>query len=163
MHRTALTLILIALSLGSCGDTNDCCVNLPGNDDLFEFSLVNSHGEDLLNPETQGSYNSDDLRVYNIVDEDTVEINNPNSDTPKGYMIFTREGKYRIRLFMKGDGSLESRGIIAWNKTDKDTIALHLVQQSENVRRLVKIVYNEEEVWNEQNSSNDERYFEIVK
>ena len=39
-------------------------------------------------------------------------------------------------------------------KDQRDTISLEMVQQSENVKRLIKIRYNEEIVWSEENVSN---------
>jgi hypothetical protein len=161
MKKIGYLFVTILLSL-SCSDEKDCCSQIAGNNTLFEFSLVNQNGEDLLNENTQNSYNTNNIKLYNLIDGEEILINNPNSDSPNGYSIFEKDGLNLFRPFFK-ESNLEISGIIEWNPNKRDKISLEMVQQSENVKRLVKIKYNGEIVWNEETATNpDNRYFQIV-
>ncbi|MDC1060564.1 hypothetical protein OAP99_00055 [Flavobacteriaceae bacterium] len=97
-----------------------------------------------------------------MIDGEEILINNPNSDSPNGYSIFEKDGLNLFRPFFK-ESNLEISGIIEWNPNKRDKISLEMVQQSENIKRLVKIKYNGEIVWNEETATNpDNRYFQIV-
>jgi hypothetical protein len=154
--------VIILLLFSSCSNEEDCC--FPGDDDIFEIVLLNASGENLLDPNTPGSFNTSKIKVFNILNGEKMEINNPNSDYPKGYNIIERNGALRfVPLF--GNSNLDvSEGIIQWNEHEEDTITLAYSLQSENVRRLIRIFYNNEEVWNETSADNrEERFFEIIK
>ena len=91
MKKIGYLFVTILLSL-SCSDEKDCCSQIAGNNTLFEFSLVNQNGEDLLNENTQNSYNTNNIKLYNLIDGEEILINNPNSDSPNGYSIFEKDG-----------------------------------------------------------------------
>lgn len=156
-------LILVFILFLSCSDNEDCCSLISGNDTLFEFSVVNQNEEDLLNANITNTYNSNSIKLYNLINGNEVLINIPNSDMPNGYTIFTKDGLNLIRTFFD-ESSLIVNGIIEWNVNNRDTISLEMVQQSENVKRLIKIKYNNKIVWDEETASNpDYRYFQIIK
>jgi hypothetical protein len=147
----------------SC-DEKDCCSGIPGDDVLFEFSVVNNSGLDLLDQDNAESFNQSNIRIYNSDGNDTSMVFNENSDAPYGYAIIERESIKRIRPFFDINDELTVFGYIRWNQDDLDTIQLKLIQQSSNVKRLTSIFYNNSEVWNEGDSTNpDNRYFQIVK
>lgn len=161
MKKIGYLLMTILLSL-SCSDEKDCCSQIAGNNTLFEFSLVNQNGEDLLNESIQDSYNTNSIKLYNLIDGEEILINNPNSDYPNGYLIFEKDGLNLIRPFFN-ESNLIASGIIEWNPNKRDEISLEMVQQSENVKRLVKIKHNGEIVWDKDTATNpDYRYFQIV-
>ncbi len=163
MKKIEYLLIIIFLSV-SCSDSEqDCCAQLPGNDTLFEFSLVNQNGEDLLDENVQDSYNTNNIKIFDLIDGQEILFNNPNSDSPNGYQIFEKDGLNLIRPYFD-ESNLIVSGIIEWNSNKRDEISLEMVQQSENIKRLIKIKYNGEIVWDEKTASNtDIRYFQIVK
>lgn len=157
---------LIALSAWflfvSCNE-RDCCSGIPGDDLMFEFSVVNTLGIDLLNQRNQESFNQSEIRIYNSSGNNTSLVYNENSDAPYGYAIIERQPVYRIRPFFDTK-NLDVVGYIQWDETDLDTIKLDLVQQSSNVKRLTSIKFNGVEVWNEKTSPDpNNRYFQIVK
>ena len=164
-----IIIALCALSLlsNSCKDENDCCSGIPGNDDIFEFSIVNLEQNDLLNPETEGSINTSEIRVYEYKNEEYIEINNPNMDASRGYMIYENENEFRMRLFIEAgvviDDLIQRKAIVKWNELDQDTLELELIQEPSNVQRLIRILYNDIEVWDENNSKDNIRYFQIEK
>lgn len=159
--KKIILLLLTSLFL-SCNDEQDCCSQISGNDTLFEFSIINNNGEDLLNENTQDTYNTNSIRLYNIINGEEKLIYFQNGDYPYGYSIIKRGNLYRIRPGFN-ESNLKVRGIIEWNPNRRDEISLEMVQQSENVKRLVKIKYNGEIVWDEESATNpDNRYFQIV-
>lgn len=160
MKKMTLIILLISLLL-SCNNEQDCC--FPGNDTLFEFSIINSNGEDLLNENTQDTYNTNSIRLYDIIDGKENLIYFQNGDYPYGYSITKRDNLYRISPSFN-ESNLRVSGIIEWNPNKRDTISLEMVQQSKNIKRLIKIEYNGQVVWSEETASNtDNRYFQIVK
>ena len=161
MLRSILTFILLIMAFSAC--KNQVNSEIPGNDDIFEFSVVNQEGKDLLDPDHNASYDTSKIRLYDLIDRKAVLIDDPNKEPSHGYLFFERDGMYRIRPYINGDGSLERRGIIRWNESQQDTIALKLVQQSKHTQRLVQISFNDEIVWDETEKHDDERYFQIVK
>lgn len=162
MKKIGYILITIFLSISCSDDEQDCCAQIAGNDTLFEFSLVNQNGEDLLDENVQDSYNTNNIKLYNLIDDDEILINNPNSDSPNGYLIFEKDGLNLIRPSFN-ESNLIVSGIIEWNSNKRDEISLEMIQQSENVKRLIKIKYNGEIVWDEETATNpDNRYFQIV-
>ena len=164
MKKMAILFFTIFI-LQSCSDEKDCCSQISGNDVLFEFSIVNQNGEDLLDSNIQGSYNTNTIKLYDIINDDEVLINNSDSDTPNGYIIFKKDDLNLIRTYFDVKSNLLThKGIIEWSPNNRDTISLETVQQSENVKRLIKIKYNNEVVWEESTATNsDSRYFQIVK
>ncbi|MCP4551458.1 MAG: hypothetical protein GY834_05335 [Bacteroidetes bacterium] len=159
--KLILMIILMRIIVGCTNkDTPLCCA---GDDTLFEFSLINRDGLDLLDENITGSYNTENIRLYDLVENDEYLINNPNSDYPKGYSIIKRDEIYRIRPSFSETNKLSKEGIIEWSVTRRDTIFLEMIQQSEDVKRLVKVKYNNEVVWDENTANADYRYFQIVK
>lgn len=162
-----ITLFGLSFWSNSCTQENDCCAGIPGNDDIFEFSIVNSKKEDLLNPETESTLNTSNIKVFEYKNEEYVEINNPNLDASKGYMIYETEGEFRMRLFLEAgavvNDIVERKAILKWNESDQDTLELRLVQEPSNIQRLTRIIFNDNEVWNEENSIDNIRYFQIEK
>lgn len=164
MKKMALLFLTIFI-FQSCSDEKDCCTQIPGNDILFEFSIINQNGEDLLDVNTQDTYNTDIIKLYDLINDDELLISNPESDAPKGYRIFKKDGINLIRPYFNVQSNLLThKGIIQWSSNNQDSISLEMIQQSENVKRLIRIKYNNEVVWDENTAVNsDYRYFQIVK
>lgn len=159
MKKIGFLLMIVFLSL-SCSDEQDCCSQ---NDTLFEFSVVNQSGEDLLDENTLNSLNTNNIKLFNLINGEEILVNNPNSDSPDGYIIFERDGMNLIRTFFD-ESSLTVNGIIEWDLNKRDLITLEMDQQSESVKRLIKIEFNSQVVWSEETASNpNNRYFQIVK
>jgi hypothetical protein len=162
--KKIIYLNLILFAFFSCDkDDTDCCSEV-GDDDIFEFSVLNASGEDLLDPSAEESLNTSSIKIFKIVDGNKVEINNPASDYPKGYQIVEGGEYYRfIPLFANSEPD-ESKGIIEWNENDSDTLTLNYTDQSGNTRRLKRISYNNKAVWLANDDNSDEkRYFQITK
>jgi len=161
-----MTLLFLTIFIfQSCSDNKDCCSQIPGNDLLFEFSIINQNGEDLLNVNTQDTYNTDTIKLYDFINGEEILISNPDSDAPNGYTVFKKDNFNLIRTFFNVESNLLiHKGIIKWSSNNEDSISLEMIQQSENVKRLIKIRYNDKVVWDENTTTNaDYRYFQIVK
>lgn len=159
----ALHIFLFSILLLISCDKTDCCDGIPGDDAIFELSIVNTLGEDLLNPETLGSIDLSKIRLYDVNDGEEVLIFNSMRDAQYGYITYERENMIRIRPFFDTSKKLNIVGYIKWNTEDYDTLNLTLVQQSKYTKRLTRIIYNDVEVWNDGTTPLKERYFQIVK
>lgn len=156
---------LFALT-AACQEETDCCDNIPGDDTAFAFNVSDEQGSDLLDPDVEKTLNTDAIRIQEYKDGQYVVINNPDMDASEGYKIYQEDDIFKMRLF-PGEGSVEGdfvvkRVIVKWNESVQDSLVLTHTQNND-LLRLVKISYNGEEVWDQDQSGDGIRYFRIQK
>ena len=156
---------LLALN-ASCQEDNDCCDGIPGNDEVFEFSILDEAGNDLLDPATEGTLNTDNISILELKNGNYTVINNPRMDASGGYRIYADTSPKKMRIF-PGEGFIDGdfivkKIILRWNDMEKDSVNMFL-RKNANIQRLVRITYNEDEVWNSTQSEDGIRYFQVVK
>ena len=165
MKHISLAFALLVLAVSACNNL-DCCSGVVADDTIFQFSLLDKQGRDLLDPQTPGSLDINAIRLYNLINSDTVMHYRSNSDAPYGYSIFKGpDSLYHFRPFFDFSQGLEITGYIRWNAYDLDTLQLSCRQENDNDRkRLIGIHYNGRLVWQEETANDpDYRYFQIVK
>jgi hypothetical protein len=126
--------ILVTVLMLSCSKGQPITGFIVGGSlDIF---LRNSEGQDLLGTT---SFNPANFKVYNIINGQKVEINDPLMGSPRNFLVSSENPKF-VRLFMN---DLETEVLpttyIEWNATDTDTIQT-LYTRTEN-----SVVYNK--VW----------------
>ena len=89
-----LITIVIAYSCSKEPKDGPCIVNLG-----VDFYIVNQDGEDLLNPETPGFFPFEDMKLYFLIDNEKVEVFDPNLDSPSNIMLITETSPFRLRCF----------------------------------------------------------------
>lgn len=166
--KKLLTILLVNTLFYSCSNDSENCCAIPSNSDFFHFSVLNAEGNDLLDPSTEGSLNTSKIKIFTIENGERVEYSKPLMDSPKGYDIVKEGEVYTIMAAIgKWDEKLENIGIISWNDIHEDTITLKYAKAGENLKRVVQIFYNGEEVWNEEEAGNESivngRFFQIIK
>lgn len=74
--KRIMVLLLISTLLVSCSKDDDiiCCYNLSAG---LEFYLINEDGENLLLPETDGSYDFNEIKVFYLVDGEKKRVAYP--------------------------------------------------------------------------------------
>ncbi len=164
--KTYLVLGLFVMSLISCKEDEDCCTNIDAGVGIY---VLDEDGNDLLNPENKNSIGHSDINISYVVGDQVVEVNNPNMDTPKGFLILEPEGsfsKYRLGLTLNTvEDDVNTITFIDWFDSKRDTIKSNIVR-SENSIICTKIWFNESLVWdvndpNTWQSSDGLRFFEI--
>ena len=156
-------IILTVTTLISCSKTDDMDVQYKYNlDASIEFSLFNAQNEDLLNPENPNHINTDDIRLYYVINGESQEFFKGNLDHPRGYMIEENEGIYRIRVFLNHAES-ENKPItyVRWNDMDTDTIEVSYRRTQYSVLQDT-IWLNGEQIWEIGNNTVDP-YFVLEK
>lgn len=156
--KKALIILLIVLS--SCNSDNNMEeTNIEAG---IVFYLLDKNGNDLLDPNNQNSIDLDDLRVYEVVNGEEIEINNPKLDGPRGFVLLEPEGiydKYRLALGLNiTETSNPTTTIVKWNSEDIDIFKAEY-NRGNNFVICTKIWLNDEIVWDK----NGVRFIEIIK
>ena len=127
--------------------------------------LVNDSGQDLLNPKHPDGIHFAEIKVYEVVDGKKVEIQNLNSDAPKGISLIEPEGdieKYRLNLtFNITENSNMTETIIQWEEGDEDNLKAKL-KRGDNFITCEEVWVNGEKVWDLYDDGG-ERSFVLVK
>ncbi|MFN3271840.1 MAG: hypothetical protein ACK40Y_04685 [Cloacibacterium caeni] len=127
-----------------------------------EFSLINLENEDLLNPENPNHLDTSKLKIYYVKNEQSQEVNNSNSDYPKGFRIYKHEKEYRIAVFLNhSDAEEKPITYIKWNDEDTDTIKVAYQRSEKGILQNI-IWLNGNKVWERGNNTIDP-YFVLEK
>lgn len=156
-------LILIVTLISSCSSHEpDPKINIEAG---IGFYVLDDTGNDLLDPNITNSYDFTKIKVYDVIDEVNVLINNSNLDAPKGISLLAPEGKYKnYRLSLAFNTTLEENfniRIIKWNSTDEDVFKVEF-DKGAGYMIIKKVWLNNELVWDIQNNI-AERFFTIIK
>ena len=139
---------------------------------IYKDSLQN----DLLDPENKNGYDTDQIKLLNLIDGKLMEFYQGNLDNPKGYFIFYRAdvnanvlsvgGMYGTAMNKREDSDnnyYEITSFLQLNKMDLDTIKME-IKQGKNAGYWItqKIWYNNELKW-DVNSSSATKVIQIIK
>lgn len=154
-------LIILLIALSSCSSNNT--IEETNIEAGIVFYLLDTEGNDLLDPNNSNSINLNSVKVYEIINGQEVEINNPNLDGPRGFVLLEPEGiynKYRLSLGLNiTEISNPTTTIVKWNTTDIDIFKSEY-NRGDNFIICTKILLNNEVVWKTENGI---RFIEIVK
>ena len=155
----AIILILTFVTLFGC--SSDDSQEQFNFDVGFEFSVTDNEGNDLLNPENPNSFNESDIKLFYLINGETVEFYDDNLDYPRNFLIYQNSDSYRIRVFLNYSETEElPETYIQWSKTDSDTIKSE-INRSDTYVKIQKVLLNDNIIWN--SSDNSEPYYQIVK
>jgi len=155
----AIILILTFITLFGCSSNDN---QEQFNFDVgFEFSVTDNEGNDLLNPDNPNSFNESDIKLFYLINEETVEVYDNNLDYPRNFLIYQNSDSYRIRIFLNYSETEElPETYIQWSETDSDTIKSE-INRSNTYVKIQKVWLNDNIIWN--SSDNSEPYYQIVK
>lgn len=151
-----LTIFTILFSCSSCDDSRHQTYR-GGN---FEFSIVDSNGNDLLNPENKDSLNPFDIRLFHKENGEYEEVINANAKHPGTFLIFKDKKEYRIRIFLnssKNEALPET--MVQWDK-NKSNIIKAKFYRSISLLRLEKVWLDNKLIWDGVN--NNAPYYKLV-
>tara|TARA_B110000114_G_C15043745_1_gene378286 strand:- start:172 stop:657 length:486 start_codon:yes stop_codon:yes gene_type:complete len=134
-------------------------------DVVVSFYVLNDEGEDLLNPNNQNSIEITNLRIYELVNGEEIEVFNPNSDAPRGFSLISPDGKfdkYRLNLTLNIlEDSNPTITLLKWSESDTDSFKAEL-DRGDNYIICQKIWVNDIQVW-DIIENGDERFFTFQK
>lgn len=154
-----LLIVLVAFSIISCSseDTKNA-VFISGG---VEFNVLDIQGNDLLNPQIESNFNNtENIKIYFVINGEAVLFDKPNLDLPKGYLIYKKENEdvYRMGLFVNLEGNTTTT-LIKWNNTETDTIKCEIERKGNYYISVSKVWYNNVLKYD----GDGEIYFEIIK
>jgi hypothetical protein len=148
MKKNILLLSLFFVFIG-CNSSDD-----NGNDQitigevLFDFSLQNSDGVDLLDPSLDGTFNTSSILLYEEVDGEYILFDDPLSAYPKGYTIDMRDGVNYFNPFYFDTNAPTHDLKIDWGNGIIDYIMVECEDDGGKVKYATNITYNSNLVWN---------------
>lgn len=156
-------LFLCVLIFGCEKDDTPDQVNI---DVGFSFYVLDSEGNDLLNPANASKLDLNPVKLFYVVGNEKIEVNNPNADHPKGFAVYPPEGTYTKYRFATGASTEEKSTItsilIQWDENNTDTFKTELSRGDKDGYIIcTKIWLNEEVVWDVKTDTG-ERFFELV-
>jgi len=177
MNKAILFLLVIGMSSCNQDDLIDVHNSTP-IETSFDLSIKNINRVDLLDPESQGTYNTDSISIFEKVNIDGIEEYKRQLKFSNRFDIFQNaQGEYIMRVgseyFLK-DYNEERNMLIEWNSIDTDTIKLELSAYGNGGIMVKKVWYNQEVKWGLQSDNNDVaidtlgnyrgiNFFEIIK
>ncbi len=136
MKTLAICLILF---IASCSKNDQ--VEIPVNNHL-DIQIRNTQGADLLNPKTNGTLNTENVKVLYKTSAGWVEAFNASLDCPKQICFYESTGNFIARLFpndISSDVITETK--IQWNDQNSDII------KCKPLRNQDGLVYSNAQVW----------------
>jgi hypothetical protein len=139
---------LSLLFLSGCAEELECCQNVFTH--YYDVAVIDSLERDLLDPNTPGAINHNDIRLFRLETNHEVEVALKGGgvlDNPHGVMPLEEDGSRFVRLFFDSQG-LEDEfiGIIQWDKNKRDTVT-HQFNQAGKEKHLVQIMHNGHALW----------------
>ncbi|WP_086478479.1 MULTISPECIES: hypothetical protein [Arenibacter] len=128
-----------------------------------EFSVKDSEGNDLLNPENSNSFDESEIKLFYLINGEVNEVYDGNMDHPRNFVIneYPPASEYRIGVFLNYSETEEQpTTYIKWNETDTDTLKCE-VYRTNSLTKITKLWLNDEQIWT--SSDGTVPYFEILK
>jgi hypothetical protein len=82
--KNIIIYLVVTLAFTTCNKNENDMFNL---DRAIEISIKDSHGNDLLNPNNENSFQNNDIKLFYVIDNKSVEVYNPNNDYPRNFFI----------------------------------------------------------------------------
>lgn len=118
-------LLVFLLLLISCKEKMETSY---GVDTRIDIQVIDSLGNNLLNPSVSNSYKEEEIRIYFIINGEKTNIWEPLMQFPNRFYIYDdfNTGDHRIRIF-PNDSKNEDLPVtlIQWDINDTDTIVCH--------------------------------------
>lgn len=153
-------ILLISLTFFGCSKENDDAFNL---DVGVEFSIINSEGEDLLNPNHPDAINQSDIKLFYLINGIKKEVYNVNYDYPRNFKIYEHQNEYRIGISQNyADTEEKPLTFVQWSKNEIDTDTIEAIyQRTSNAVLQQKIWLNKNLLW--ESNSGIEPFFVLTK
>lgn len=156
-----LFLLLFLLPFISCDDESSNGVNIRHHIDVM---VVDKDGNDLLDPDTKGAYEPDEIRIYKVINGKETLYVDGTKDSPYGvsynYDYKTEEWEpglpetCYVSLLVSFYDIIENNhttAIVKWNAVEADTVTCEIDPEWNN--NIKKIYVNGELKWDEQTVS----------
>lgn len=119
------------------------------------ISYLDSNNQDLLDPNTPNSYNTNEFKIYHLINGEKELFFKSNLDYPNGYFVYKESNMeyYEIRITGINDfddsrenDEYETITLLKLSSNETDTIKC-LIRKSNNSYTCRKVYYNSNQVW----------------
>lgn len=158
IQKMSFSFVVVAVVLAGCAGNNVKKVVI---DNTIEFRLVDSLGNDLLNPENPNSIDKTKIKLFYLINNELQEVFDPTKNYTRNFFIYQHEDGYRIRVFLNSSEKEElPETYIQWTESDTDTIKAKF-RRTTSLVAVQKIWLNEKEIGFFNNKS--KFYFNLIK
>lgn len=158
MKHFIITIGLIILSfLSSCKDEEQ---PLAGSLNMMAYiTVLDQEGNNLLDPATDGAYNSSEIKIFYEVNGQRREFYNANLDMPRNFRIDPPEfgSDYLMAIVLDAE-----KTIIKWNEEDMDVFEIEVNTTAGNGIEVSK-VYHEGKLMHDLHAMQNRRAFTLIK
>lgn len=164
--KTVIFLITI-LSISSCRPNREPIKEAVSIDAYVDLTIKNNAGQDLLDPNTPNTLNTNNIKLYNVVNGQAIEVYHGNYTYPKNYLIYNYKDVKAIRVFVNHTDAEElPTTYIKWNDNNTDTIKCHFSRGSGNDGSFIlcdKVWYNSNIVFPKPENKDIGRFISLIK
>ena len=157
-------ILMISLMIIGCSkDNQNENINAFNLDVGVEFSVINSDGEDILNPNNPNAINKSDIKLFYLIDGVKKEVYNSNYDYPRNFKIYEHQNEYRITIWQNNTDSEEKPlTFVQWSKDENDIDKIETIyERTSNAVLQRKIWLNDDLLW--ESNSGIEPFFVLTK
>lgn len=118
-------LLVFLLILSSCKENKEAFFSV---DTSMDIQVIDSFGNNLLNPDVSNSYSHNEIRIHFIINGEKTFIWEPLMQFPNRFHIYDdfNSGDYHIRIFPNESENEDLPvTLIQWDINDTDTIVCH--------------------------------------
>lgn len=157
-----LLIILTVTILLACSKSNEMDNQYFNLDARLELSVFNLQNEDLLDPKNPNHLNTEDIKLFYVINGENQEVFDPNMAEPRNFIVFKHESEYRIKITLN-HSETEDKPItyIKWSESDTDTVEVSYQRTKRSVLQN-KIWLNGEQIW-ERGDNTIDPYFVLTK
>lgn len=158
--RTLILILALFAFIGCDTDEGEEQVDIAV---AINFSIRDSEGNDLLNPNNPNSFDESEVKLFYLIDGNLTEVYDGNKHSPRNFTMneYPPASEYRMTIFVNHSKTEEYPiTYIKWNETDTDTIKTEIYRTG-SLTEIRKAWFNGELVW--ESSYNSEPYFELIK
>lgn len=161
-HNLIIFILLALLGLESCVDERDDQVASTNIDLLFMLAYQNVKGEDLLNPLTEGGWNTEEISIFTV---DEYGYSHPLVDEKTNHFVQSTEDwgqkQYYIWFIYSPFANKETKSIVYIALPNGDTDKIEVwATRGRNSLVKEKLFYNDVLVWDRSHPGN---WITIVK
>lgn len=153
--------ILALVILFSCSNSNEIEESYLYYN-AIEFSIKNSENEDLLDPANPNHINTENIRIFYLINGVKQEVFNPEMQTPRNFLIFKHANEYRIGISLNHSETEEYPiTFVQWNERDTDTIKVEYKRTLNSTIQQI-LWLNGQKIW-ELGDNTIDPFFVLIK
>ncbi len=143
MKKIVYFIFLVSFIISCTKENTDEEINMisSGTDicSLIDISYLNTKGEDLLNPATDGYFSFEDMKLYYVKKNgDKEEVYHGNYDNPRNISLFNEIEPFKLRIFTDTD----TDNMISEDDSIMTGQSINILELNENISDTIIAEWN---------------------